>query len=129
MKFFIGSSGSEYQDTKSQPDQTDGYMDMKPGSVSSSQGNDSGYMDMMMGVNKSKFTHPVTRKPDFGFPTRSNINQAVQAQRMVRGLKFWISVEEGLQYSENKGADQLCVYRTADLRLHFHIFKKQVFKT
>ena len=33
----------------------------------------------------------------------------------------------GLNYlcSENKGADQLCGYSAADLRLCFHIFKKQ----
>ena len=52
---FKGSSCSDSHETKSQPDQTDGYMDMKPGSVSSSMGNDSGYMDMMMGSNKGKF--------------------------------------------------------------------------
>ena len=36
---------------------------------------------------------------------------------------------EGLYYlcSENKGADQLCDYRTADLRLCFRKGKKQVF--
>ena len=35
---------------------------------------------------------------------------------------------EGLYYpySENKGADQLCDYRTADLRLCFRIYKKPV---
>ena len=36
---------------------------------------------------------------------------------------------EGLYYpySENKGADQLCGYREADLRLCFRICKKPVF--
>ena len=36
---------------------------------------------------------------------------------------------EGLYYlcSENKGADQLCGYREADLRLCFSICKKPVF--
>ena len=64
-----------------------------------------------------------------GFPTRSNINQAVQVQKMARSLKFWIYVEEKLYYlsSENKGADQLCSYCTADLRLSFRIGKNLVF--
>ena len=41
-------------------------------------------------------------------PTRSDTNQAVQPQKMARGLKFQIYEEEGLYYlcSENKGADQ-----------------------
>ena len=36
---------------------------------------------------------------------------------MVRGLEFWFEKEEGLHYlgSENKGADQLRGYLTADL--------------
>ena len=64
------------------------------------------------------------RKPVF--PTRSNTNQAVQPQKMVRGLKFRIEVVEGLYYpcSENKGADQLRGYRKADLLLCFRIYAK-----
>ena len=48
---------------------------------------------------------------------------------MARGLKFRISVVEGMNhpYSENKGADQLRGYREADLRLCFRICKKPVF--
>ena len=48
---------------------------------------------------------------------------------MARGLKFCIQEVEGLYYlcSENKGADQLRVYREADLRLCFRICKKPVF--
>ena len=48
---------------------------------------------------------------------------------MARGLKFQIKEEEGLYYrcSENKGADQLCGYHEADLRLCFRICKKPVF--
>ena len=48
---------------------------------------------------------------------------------MVRGLKFWIKIEEGLYYqcSENKCADQLRGYREADLRLCSCICKKSVF--
>ena len=59
----------------------------------------------------------------------SDINQAVQPQKMARGLKFRIKIEEELHYlcSENKGADQLRGYREADLRLCFRICKKPVF--
>ena len=48
---------------------------------------------------------------------------------MARGLKFRIYEVEGLYFlcSENKGADQLCGYREADLRLCFRICKKPVF--
>ena len=69
------------------------------------------------------------RKPVFGFPTRPDTNRAVQPQEMARGLKFRISVEEGLYYlcRENKGADQLRGYREADLRLCFRICKNPVF--
>ena len=46
---------------------------------------------------------------------------------MARGLKFRISVVEGLYYpnSESKGADQLRGYREADLRLCFRICKNR----
>ena len=69
------------------------------------------------------------RKPVFGFPTRSDTNQAVQPQKLARDLKFRIKEVEGLYYpcSENKGADQLPGYREADLRLCFCICKKPVF--
>ena len=69
------------------------------------------------------------RKPTFWFLTRSDTNQAVQLQKMVRGLKFWIWKLEGLYYlcSENKGADQLRGYGEADLRLCFPKCKKLVF--
>ena len=64
-----------------------------------------------------------------GFPTRSDTNQAVQPQKMATGLKFRIKGEAGLYYpcSENEGADQLCSYHKADLRLCFRICKKPVF--
>ena len=44
------------------------------------------------------------RKPMFWFPTMSDTNQAVQLQKMARGLKFRILKVEGLFYlcSENK---------------------------
>ena len=69
------------------------------------------------------------RKPTFWFPTRSDTNQAIQIQKMARGLKFRIQEVEGLYYpcSENKGADQLRGYREADLRLCFRICKTLVF--
>ena len=69
------------------------------------------------------------RKPTFWFPTWSDKNQAVQSQKMTRGLKFRIKELEGLYYlfSENKGADQLRGYREDDLRLCFRICKKPVF--
>ena len=64
-----------------------------------------------------------------GFLTWSDTNRAVQSQKMARGLKFRIKKIEGLWYpcSENKGADQLCGYREADLRLCFRIYKKAGF--
>ena len=66
------------------------------------------------------------RKPTFWFPTWSDTNQAVQLQKMARGLKFRILEEEGLYYlfSDNIGADQLRGYREADLHLCFCICKK-----
>ena len=71
------------------------------------------------------------RKLDWssGFMTRPSTNQAVQPQKMARGLKFWIKIVEGLFYlcSENKGTDQLHGHREADLRLCFRIGKKPVF--
>ena len=65
------------------------------------------------------------RKPTMCFLTRSDTNQAVQAMKMARGLKFCILEVEVLYYpsSENKGADQLRGYREADLRLCFRICK------
>ena len=56
-----------------------------------------------------------------GFRSWPTKNQAVQPQKMARGLKFPIEVEEGYYYpfSENKGADQLRSNCTADLRLCF----------
>ena len=60
-------------------------------------------------------------KPVFRVFRKSDTNWPVQSQKQARSLKFWIQVEEGLYYlcSKNKGADQLCSYCTADLRLCF----------
>ena len=68
-------------------------------------------------------------KRSLGFPTRSDSNQAVQAQKMAGSLKFWIKEEEKLYYpsSENKGDDQLRSYCEVDLRLCFCIDKNPVF--
>ena len=56
-----------------------------------------------------------------------DINQALQSQKMARGLKFRIKEVEGLYYlcSENKGANQLRNYRQADLHLCFAYAKSQ----
>ena len=56
-------------------------------------------------------------------PTWSDTNQAVQLQKMARGLKFRTWKVEGLYYlcSQNKGADQLPGHREADLRLFWHM--------
>ena len=52
------------------------------------------------------------RKPTIWFPNRSDINLAVQVQKMARGWKFWIQKGEILYYlcSENKGADLSFVF-------------------
>ena len=69
------------------------------------------------------------RKPVFGVSTRSDTNGAVQPYKMARDSKFQIKQEEGSYClcSENKGADQLCGYREANLRLCFRICKMPVF--
>ena len=62
------------------------------------------------------------RKTVFGVsPTRSDTNQPIQSQKQARRLEFQIYEEQELYYlcSEIKGADQLCNYCTADLRLCF----------
>ena len=62
-----------------------------------------------------------------GCPSRSDTKWAEHPQKMARGLKFLIEEEEGFCYlcRQNKGVDQLCGHRTADLRLCFRICKKQ----
>ena len=69
------------------------------------------------------------KKATFWFPTWSDTNQAVQLQKMTRGLKFRINKGEGSYYLAKtvKDADQLRGYREADLRLCFHICKTLVF--
>ena len=59
------------------------------------------------------------------FLNRYDTNQAVHAQEMAREWKFRINKVEELFYpcSENKGADQLRVYRKAVLPHCFRICK------
>ena len=63
------------------------------------------------------------------FPTRSDTNRAVQAQKIAGDGKVWIYKVEELYYprSENKGADQLRSYCEADLRLCFRLCRLLVF--
>ena len=63
------------------------------------------------------------------FLNRSDTNQSLQSQKMVRSLKFWIEKEEELYYlcSENRGFDQLGSYCEADLHLCFCICRLWVF--
>ena len=63
------------------------------------------------------------------FPTRSDTNQALQSQKMVRGWKFWIWKVEELYHpcSENNGADQLRSDCEADLRLCFRLYRLLIF--
>ena len=50
------------------------------------------------------------------FSTRSSTKQAVQTQKLARGLKFLTKEVEGMHYpcSENKGTAQQRGYREAD---------------
>ena len=45
---------------------------------------------LIYAVNENDHLSHVMRKPTFWFPTRSDTNQAVQLQKMARGLKFRI---------------------------------------
>ena len=69
------------------------------------------------------------RKLVFGVSDPAYTDRAVYSQNMARGSKFR-NYEVERSYclcSENKGADQLRSYCTADLWLCFCICKKQVF--
>ena len=59
----------------------------------------------------------------------SDMNRAVQPQKMARGLKFRIQEVEGFYYlcSEINSADQLHSYYAADLRLCFFAYGKSRF--
>ena len=64
------------------------------------------------------------------FPNRFDTSRPVQAQKMVRGRKFWIQkvAQFHYPYSENKGADQLRSDWEADLNLCFRIFDFRIFE-
>ena len=64
------------------------------------------------------------------FPTWSYTNQPLQSLKQARSLKFRNYEEEKLYCwcCENKDADQLCSYCTADLRLCFRICEKSGFR-
>ena len=49
-------------------------------------------------TNCNFYLSRVMRKPTFWFPTWSDTYQAVQLQKMARGLKFRIKKAEGLYY-------------------------------
>ena len=61
------------------------------------------------------------KEQQFGFPTRSDTNWPVLSQKQARRLKFQSEEGERLYYpcDENKDADQLCSYYTADQLLCF----------
>ena len=64
------------------------------------------------------------------FLTRSDINRAVQPQKMARGMKFQIWKVEGIVLfvlCENKGADQLCGYCTLICAFVFAYAKNRIF--
>ena len=63
------------------------------------------------------------------FPNRSDTNHATQSQNQAESLKFRIKEEEEVYYprSQNKGTDQLCGYREADLRHCCHIWRLLLF--
>ena len=68
----------------------------------------------------------IARKPVFGVSDQVRHKPGFTTiEDMAGSLKFRILEVEGLYYpfSENKGADQLCGYRKADLRLCFSICK------
>ena len=44
------------------------------------------------------YLSPLGENLSSGFPTRLDINQAVQPRKMAIGLKFWILEVEGLYY-------------------------------
>ena len=83
------------------------------------------------------FSHLV--KPHLSYVARKPV-YGVSDQNMARCLKFWDTEVKGLYYlcgmyylcglyylcGENKGADQLGGYRTADLCLCFAYAKNQV---
>ena len=83
----------------------------------------------MTRLNPHYYQNYFARKLAFEFPTRTDTNRAVQLQKIASGLKFGIYNVEGSYYlcSENKGANKLSSYHTADLGLLFWHMQKAVF--
>ena len=61
----------------------------------------------------------VMRKPTFWFPTWSDTNQAVQLQKMARGLKFQIKKVERFTFYEAKTKELISFAGTAKLNCVF----------
>ena len=79
------------------------------------------YFGIRVYYKTMKYTGALWENRSSVFLTWSDTNQAVQLQKMVRGLKFRIKVVEGLYYpcSENKGADQLRAFVFAYAKSRF----------
>ena len=69
------------------------------------------------------------RKPVFGVSNQAPYKPGCTTTQDGKRLEISYIESRGIYYpcSENKGADQLCGYREADLRLCFRICKKLVF--
>ena len=63
------------------------------------------------------------------FPTKPDIYRLVQAQKQARRLKLEFKKKRDctIHVVKNNGADLLCIYCTADLRLCFRTCKNPVF--
>ena len=76
----------------------------------------------------------VLRKPVIGILTSSDTNQAIQPQKMARGVEWDLEGRQGLYYiylySDYEVVEQLRRYHAADLRLCFvHMQKADFFMT
>ena len=80
-------------------------------------------------ISRKSLVEPCHEQTSHVSTNKVRHNGAVRAQEMARGWKFWFKKVKELYYSfcENKGADQLCGYCEADLRLCFCICKMLVF--
>ena len=68
------------------------------------------------------------RKPVFGVSDQSDANRPVQSQKKkARSLKFHKKRDCSILRSDNKSADQLSVYCTADLPIGFRTGKSPLF--
>ena len=82
-------------------------------------------------ITISTIVELVVRKPTFGVSEQVPHKPGCTATEDGKRLEFSVKVVMGLTlyypYSENKGAEHLCGYRTTDLRLCFRMCKKLVF--